>query len=147
MLSQGQETLRSRRDAVVRDHMESEIHHDFDRTIATFDHPHYELVATGQVYDGEDAVREYYANSRAAFPDQRNEIVSLRHADDAVVVEFDLLGTHQGPLLGFPPTGRSFRCRMIALFIFPADSSRIECERVYFDSGTILGQLGLTAPA
>lgn len=147
MPSQGQGTLRTRREAVVREHMESEIHHDFDRTIATFDHPHYELIATGQVFDGEAAVREYYANSRAAFPDQRNEIVSLRHADDAVVVEFDLLGTHEGPLLGFAPTGRSFRCRMIALFVFPDGSDRITCERVYFDSGTILGQLGLTAPA
>jgi steroid delta-isomerase-like uncharacterized protein len=133
--------LRAERDAVIREHMESENQLDFDVTIATFDHPRYELVGTGQVFDGEEEVRNYYAASRAAFPDQRNEIHSLRHADDAVVVEFDLLGTHLGNFAGFDPTGRTFRCRMVAIFEF--DGDRILCERIYFDSGTILRQLGL----
>ena len=85
-------------------------------------------------------------HERVAFPDQRNEVHALHHADDAVIVEFDLLGTHQGPLRGVPPTGREFRCRMVALFLFEGD--RIVCERVYFDSMTILGQLGIIpAPA
>ena len=127
--------------AVVREHMESENRLDFDATIATFDHPHYELIATGQVFDGEEEVRGYYASSRAAFPDQRNEIHSVRRADDAVIVEFDLLGTHLGPFAGHEPTGREFRCRMIAIFEF--DGDRIVCERIYFDPGTILRQLGL----
>ena len=93
------------------------------------------------MYDGEEAVRGYYAASRAAFPDQRNEIRAMHHADDAVVVEFDLLGTHRGPLRGIAPTGRAFTCRMVALFLFAGD--RIVCERVYFDSATILAQLGI----
>ena len=129
------------RDAVVREHMASENRLDFDATIATFEHPRYELIATGQVFDGEAEVREYYATSRAAFPDQRNEIHSLRHAEDSAVVEFDLLGTHLGDFAGFPPTGKEFRCRMAAIFEFHGD--RIISERVYFDSGTILRQLGL----
>jgi steroid delta-isomerase-like uncharacterized protein len=133
--------LRATRDAVIREHMESENRLDFDATIATFDHPRYELVGTGQVFDGEEQVREYYATSRAAFPDQRNEIRTFRHADDAVVVEFDLLGTHLGNFVGFDPTGRSFRCRMVAIFEFAGD--RIVCERIYFDAGTVLRQLGL----
>ncbi len=134
--------LRAARDAVIREHMESENRLEFDVTIATFDHPRYELVGTGQVFDGEEQVRKYYAASRAAFPDQRNEIHTLRHAEDAVVVEFDLLGTHLGNFAGFDPTGRTFRCRMAAIFEF--DGDRIVCERIYFDSGTILRQLGLT---
>ncbi len=125
----------------MREHMASENVHDFDTTIDTFEHPRYELIATGEVYDGEAEVRGYYAESRAAFPDQRNEIVHLHHADDAVVVEFDLLGTHLGPLRALPPTGRSFRCRMTALFVF--DGDRLVNERVYFDQATILRQLGL----
>ena len=98
--------LRAHREAIVREHMESENVHDFDTTIGTFGHPRYELVATGDVYDGEEAVRAYFAESRRAFPDQRNELVALHHADDAVIVEFDLLGTHLGPLRALPPTGR-----------------------------------------
>jgi steroid delta-isomerase-like uncharacterized protein len=133
--------LRARREAVVREHMESENRQDFEATLATFAHPRYELIATGQVFDGEDEVRRYYAASRAAFPDQRNAVHALHHADDAVIVEFDLMGTHRGPFLGVAPTGRAFACRMVALFLFAGD--RIVCERVYFDAATILRQLGL----
>lgn len=133
--------LRERREALVREHMESENRHDFDATLATFEHPRYELIATGDVYDGEQEVLRYFAESRTAFPDQRNELIALHHADDAVIVEFDLLGTHLGPLRTLPPTGRSFRCRMTSFFIF--DGERIVCERVYFDQATILRQLGV----
>ena len=135
------EALRATREAVVREHMDSENRQDFEATMATFSHPRYELIATGEVHDGEDAVRAYYASSRATFGDQRNEVIAIHHADDGVIVEFDLLGTHTGALAGFPATGREFRCRMIAFFAF--DGDRINCERVYFDSGTILRQLGL----
>jgi steroid delta-isomerase-like uncharacterized protein len=134
-------SLRARREAVVREHMESENRHAFDVTLATFARPHYELIATGDVFDGADEVSRYYQTSRAAFPDQRNEVHAIHQADDAVVVEFDLLGTHRGPLRGIPPTGRSFRCRMVALFFF--DGDRIVNERVYWDAATILRQLGL----
>jgi steroid delta-isomerase-like uncharacterized protein len=133
---------RERRDAVIREHMDSENRLDFDATLATFSHPRYELVATGQVFDGPDEVMGYYRASRSAFPDQRNEIHALRHADDAVIVEFDLLGTHLGEFLGVAPTGKEFRTRMAAIFEFEDD--RITCERIYFDAGTILRQLGIT---
>src|SRR5207244_10659708 len=66
-------TLRARREAVVREHMESEHRHEFDVTLRPFAHPRYELIATGEVYDGEEAVRSYYAASPAAFPDQPHE--------------------------------------------------------------------------
>jgi steroid delta-isomerase-like uncharacterized protein len=137
--------LRDRREEVVRTHMESENRHEFAVTLGTFAHPRYELIGTGQIFDGEEAVRQYYATSRAAFPDQRNEVLELRHADDAVVVEFDLLGTHRGPFLGASPTGREFRCRMAALFLFEDAGDLIVCERVYFDAATILRQLGVAA--
>ena len=135
--------LRARREAVVRLHMEAENVHDYDAVIGTFAHPRYELMATGQVFDGEEEVRRYFTLSRTPFPDQRNELVSMRSTDDAVIVELDLLGTHEGPLRGFEPTGQTFRSRMAALFLFDDGGDGIVCERVYFDSGDILRQLGL----
>ncbi|MGH7804954.1 MAG: ester cyclase [Candidatus Binatia bacterium] len=132
-------SLREDREAVVRRHMEAENVHDYDAVIETFAHPRYELVATDRVHDGEVAVREYFRESRSAFPDQRNELIALHHLDDGVLVEFWLLGTHEGPLMGFEPTGKEFRCRMAALFLF--DGAKIVCERVYFDTATILRQL------
>src|SRR5262245_27794001 len=123
--------------------MEAENRHDFDAVLATFDHPRYELVATGDVYDGPAEVARYYDETRRAFPDQRNRVERVHHADDAVIVEFDLMGTHEGPLRGVPPTGRAFSCRMTAVFVFAEGRDRMICERVYFDSATILRQLGL----
>lgn len=132
-------SLRARREEIVRRHMESENTHELEVTLGTFSHPRYELVATGEVYDGEAAVREYFRETRAAFPDQRNELIALRHADDGVIVEFWLLGTHLGPLMGIPATGKAFRARMTAFFIFEGEG--IVCERVYFDTRTVLRQL------
>ena len=133
------DSLRQHREALVRRHMEAENVHDFDTVIETFGHPRYELIATDRVHDGEAEVREYFRQTRSAFPDQRNELISLRHADDAVIVEFWLLGTHEGRLGALEPTGRAFRVRMTAFFIF--DGPDLVCERVYFDSGSILAQL------
>jgi steroid delta-isomerase-like uncharacterized protein len=134
--------LRAAREEIVREHMESENRHDYDATIATFGHPRYEIVPTGQVYDGEEQVREYFRVTRTAFPDQRNELIALHHADDGVIVEFDLKGTHTGPLGDMEPTGREFTCRMAAFFLF--EGERLVCERVYFDAATIAAQLGVT---
>jgi steroid delta-isomerase-like uncharacterized protein len=133
--------LRNKREATVREHMESENRHDFDTTMETFYHPRYELIPTGDVHDGKGAVARYFEETRSAFPDQRNELIALHHADDAVIAEFILKGTHKGSFRGLPPTGRSFECRMVALFLF--DEDRLVCERVYFDSATILRQLGI----
>ncbi len=141
MATTAADELRERRLEVVRRHMQSENELDFATTLATFDHPRYELVATGQVYDGPEEVAGYYRSSREAFPDQRNDSVVLTYGEDTVVAEFDLLGTHLGPLGGLAPTGRPFRCRMCALFAFPPGGDRIVGERVYFDQGSILRQL------
>ncbi|MFL5827686.1 MAG: ester cyclase [Thermoleophilaceae bacterium] len=132
-------TLRETRDRIVREHMESENRHEFDVTLATFDHPRYEIIPTGDVYDGPEEVAGYFTESRTAFPDQRNELIALHHADDAVIAEFWLKGTHLGPLRGFAPTGRDFTCRCLAIFVF--EDERLVCERAYFDSATILAQL------
>jgi steroid delta-isomerase-like uncharacterized protein len=134
-------TLRETRERIVREHMESENRHEFDVTMATFHHPRYEIVPTGDVFDGEDEVAAYFAETRAAFPDQRNRLIAMHHADDAVLTEFELLGTHLGSFRGLPATGRAFECRCLAVFFFEDD--RLVCERVYFDSATILRALGI----
>jgi steroid delta-isomerase-like uncharacterized protein len=133
------EAVRAARERTVREHMEAENALDFDRALATFGHPRYELIATDTVHDGPDDVMRYFRESRATFPDQRNELISLRHADDAVIVEFWLLGTHKGRLGSLESAGKAFRCRMTAFFIF--EDTSLVCERVYFDSATILRQI------
>ena len=128
---------RARRERVVIEHMESENVQEWDRTIATFSHPRYELIASGAVHEGHDDVMAYYLKGRGVFPDQRNELIAMHHTDNAVITEFWLRGTHLG---GRNPNGRAFECRMCAIFEFD-DDDLIVCERVYFDQATISRQL------
>jgi steroid delta-isomerase-like uncharacterized protein len=141
------QTLAERRLETVKRHMALEITHQWDDVIATFDHPRYEMYGAGQVFDGEEAVRAYFAASRTPFPDQGNEIIAIATADDTVLVEFWLTGTHLGPLrVGertIPATGRSFKVRMAATFEFKPGSDRIVCERPYFDQSMVLRAIGL----
>ena len=134
--------LRARREAVIIEHMESENTHDYDVTMGTFSHPRYEIVPTGDVYEGQDAVERYFSETRTAFPDQRNRLIAMHHAEQSIVVEFDLMGTHLGAFRGLPANGREFTCRCVAIFEFD-DADGIVCERPYFDSATILRQLGI----
>ncbi len=143
------EKLRQARLQTVRDHMALECVQDWDGVINTFEHPRYEMYGNGQVHDGEEEVRRYFDSSRRAFPDQKNEIISLA-ADDAantVLVEFYLLGTHLGELKvrgkAYSPTGRRFKVRMAASFEFGPGSSKIICERPFSSPDLKLQQLGL----
>lgn len=139
------EELRQRRLAVIREHMDTEVTHDFDQTLDTFKsesegRPHYEIMATGQVFDGDDEVMGYYRTTRAAFPDQRHDNARFHVADDTIIVEFDLLGTNLGEFYGLPPTGKEFRVPIIAVFFF--EGERIVNERIYFDSASLVRQIG-----
>jgi len=113
-------TLRDRREAVVRTHMESENRHEFDVTLGTFAHPRYELIATGEVYDGVEEVMRYYAASRAAFPDQRNEVRAVRHADDA--------GRRRVRLVGYAHRRVAWRAADRARFPLP-DARAVSCSK------------------
>ena len=140
--------LAAARIKTVRDHMALEVTHDWDGVIATFAYPRYEMYGGGQVFDGEAAVRSYFAALRTPFPDQGNEVIAIAHADNTVLVEFWLTGTHTGPLkLGnrtIEPTGKSFRVRIAASFEFEPGTDKIVCERPYFDQGAVLRALGIT---
>jgi hypothetical protein len=72
-------SLRKRRERQVLEHMDSENRQEFDDTLETFEHPRYEIIPTGDVYDGAQEVAEYYRSTRTTFPDQRNENVVLYH--------------------------------------------------------------------
>ena len=136
------EDLKRRRLARLEEHFASEVDQEFDRTVATFSGaPRYEIMPTGQIHEGEEAVVNYHRAQRTAFPDQRHEKVSFHFADDDTVIsEFDLLGTNLGEFMGGPPTGKSFRVPTIAVFTFEDD--KIVCERVYLDTISLLSQIG-----
>jgi predicted ester cyclase len=139
--------LQRKRMQIARQHMRMEIEHDWDGVLATFEHPHYDINDGAAVFDGEEAVRRYFAASRTPFPDQGNEVIAMAADGDKVLVEFWLTGTHLGPLRRggrmIEPTGRKFRVRMMASFEFKPGSDKIVCERPYIDPGAIDRALGI----
>ena len=136
--------LRERRLALLDEHFTSEVDQQFERTLATFaGTPRYEIVPTGAVYEGDEAVLAYHRAQRTAFPDQRHDGVRFHVADDdTIVAEFDLLGTNLGEFMGGAPTGKAFRVPTIAVFEFAPDDHRLVNERVYLDVATLLSQVG-----
>ncbi|NYT76036.1 nuclear transport factor 2 family protein [Alcaligenaceae bacterium] len=141
--------LQAARIQTVKDHMALECTHEWDKVIDTFEHPRYEMHATGAVFDGAKEVLGYFHSSRDAFPDLKNEIIAIGAADDTdvVLVEFWLEGTHQGVFSVngkiYEPTGRKFRVRMAASFEFAQGSNKIICERPYSCQDAKLRALGL----
>jgi steroid delta-isomerase-like uncharacterized protein len=90
---------------------------------------------------GRDAVRERAVRLFAAFPDLRLERVDLvidgsRHADRWV-----LSGTHEGELLGLPPTGRKVRVDGATFTVMNDDGLVVE-DHHYVDLAGLLTQLG-----
>src|SRR3990167_1563840 len=104
--------LQKKRQKIVKSHMDTELHKDAEATVATFDHPRYEVIPTGEVYDGKKAVRGFLKESMVAFPDFSFEEHCLHHTQDAVVVEITFHGTHNGPWRGLPATGKKISYRM-----------------------------------
>jgi steroid delta-isomerase-like uncharacterized protein len=135
------EALRSKREELVRDHVDAENAGDYEAALATFAHPRYEYVASDEVFDGPDEVMAHWEEQRRAFPDQLVEIIELHASDDTVLMEAIARGTHSGSYRGLPPTGRRFELPFLAIFVFEEDE--LIGERVYFDANTLMTQLGV----
>jgi limonene-1,2-epoxide hydrolase len=133
--------LRRARQAVLDVHSAAESAHDLDAVIATFAHPRYEIVPTGEVHDGEEAVRAYHAANFAGMSDFAVEPFRTYHADDAVLEEAWVTGTHDGTYNGLPPTHRRLRVQVLGIYVFEED--RLVCERVYYDLLSVLVGLGV----
>ena len=69
------------------EHMEAENAHDFERCIAMFAHPRYEIIATGEVWDGHSGVNALLQENKKGFPDFRFHPESFHHSAEAVIVE------------------------------------------------------------
>lgn len=132
----------------------SSIHHEmFDRVHRRDFVGLRELYHRDYRYEGSDgtaggidvgvAVAETYT---AAFPDLtfdiRHEMTCGEHTS---VIEFRASGTHTGPLEGIAPTGR--RVEVDVCNVIEVRDGKIALEREYFDSLSMLRQLGVTGDA
>jgi steroid delta-isomerase-like uncharacterized protein len=102
-------------------------------------------VGPGDVFRGKDGARKYNENWANGFPDGRVTIDRVHADGDTVVVEFTGRGTHTGTLAtsmgDIPATGRSMTLKLCDVIEFR--DGLIVRQRSYFDTGSMMAQLGL----
>jgi steroid delta-isomerase-like uncharacterized protein len=90
-------------------------------------------------------MREFMRVFYDAFPDLRIEIRDVFGEGKFVAAEYDLLGTMRGEFLGQRPTGKAFRIKVVS--IYEHNGTLFTRETVYYDSPSLLAQIGIEAPS
>jgi steroid delta-isomerase-like uncharacterized protein len=131
---------------IVRELFESINTRDAERGAAVIA-PNCELIDVpfGEVYHGVDGWRRYHELWTTSFPDGRIEITTLVADDRRVAVEYTGQGTHTGPFRTptgeVPPTGRRLQLQLSDFL--EIESGKVVRSRSYFDSASMMRQLGL----
>ncbi len=102
-------------------------------------------MAAGQTLHGPEGCRQWLATFRTALPDARVELTNVLVDGDRVATEHVGRGTHRGPFVTpagpIPPTGRPVELRIAEMYQVRA--GKIRYLRAYYDSATLMRQLGL----
>jgi steroid delta-isomerase-like uncharacterized protein len=102
-------------------------------------------VPTRQVFHGPAGMRQFLEGWATAFPDSQVETTLLIAGDQGAAIEFVGRGTHTGPLAGpagdIPPTGRTVDVPFAQ--VLELRDGKIVRLRLYFDTATLLQQLGV----
>lgn len=116
--------------------------HDAAATAALFD-PAAVLhdVAVARPVVGRAQIAAVYGRHLVAIPDTLVRVERLVAEADSVVAEWTLSGTHRGPLLGIPATGKPVTIVGVSLLRF-RDGSPVADTRVW-DLAGVLRQIGL----
>jgi steroid delta-isomerase-like uncharacterized protein len=129
--------------ATVEEHVRLENQHDLEGLLRTFgDVAQYDDEPWGEHHEGRSGVRLFYEQLMKGLPDL--EIVILRRhvADEAILLEVMIRGTHLGAWRGLPATGRRVEFPLCGVYTFDEDN-RLAGEKIYYDRGTVLRQLGV----
>ena len=81
----------------------------------------------------------------SAFPDNRHEVEDVFAAGEQVMARVRLTGTHEGPFMGIPPTGK--RIEIGEIHVYRLRSGRAVEHRVGRDDLGAMRQLGVIADA
>jgi steroid delta-isomerase-like uncharacterized protein len=87
-----------------------------------------------------EGVRQLFTMFLAAFPDMRFGVTHMVQEDDLVMAHGIFEGTHEGPLMDMPATGKRVSVPFADVVRF-RDGLGVEHWGV-FDSGTMMQQLG-----
>jgi len=130
--------------SIMHQYMEAVSRRDFAKVRQLF-HPQYSYTGgDGQRKEGAEAGIAVAETYTGAFPDLKFEVKRM-HAvgDDVLVTEFVVRATHQGELMGIPPTGRKVEIHICN--VIEVRDGKIYAEREYFDTAHLMQQLGVAA--
>ena len=100
---------------------------------------------TGATFTGRAAIQAWFEDLFTAFPDITPELVKRHQDGNTLIDEVIFKGTHQGPFIGIPGTGKPVEVPASVIYEF-ADGAIIR-ESAYWDVATMLIQMGvLPAP-
>lgn len=88
-----------------------------------------------------DGVLEFFRMYRTAFPDLRMDPEEVLVSGDKTVTRARATGTHQGELMGMPPTGKSVDVKLIDIMQFN-DAGMIREHWGLVDMFSMMQQLG-----
>lgn len=89
---------------------------------------------------GRAGFKETLALLRAAFPDLRETIEGLVAEEDRVAVRATRRGTHRGPFMGLPATGKAVT--VSTMYILRVANGQVREAWLTWDMLGLLGQLG-----
>ncbi len=98
-------------------------------------------VAVARAAVGQQQIAAIYARHFAAFPDSHVRVDRMVAESDTVVVEWTLAGTHRGPLMGIPATGKSIRFTGVSLIRYRGNLAVADTR--LWDLAGLLRQIGL----
>ncbi len=101
----------------------------------------YEIVPTGQRWEGHAGARAFYTTFLGAFPDVVFNLTDLVIGPQGVIEVAQMEGTHRGTWAGVAATGRRVRLRIIIHFPWDAARERFAGEKIYFDRAELAEQL------
>ena len=89
---------------------------------------------------------EFFRMQLAAFPDLHLHPEDILSSGDKVVARGRITGTHQGEMMGIPPTGKSIDVQLIDIIRFGGDGRALEHWGLA-DMMTMMQQLGVVPGA
>jgi predicted ester cyclase len=97
----------------------------------------YEVMPTGQRWEGHAGARRFYTELLGAFPDVHFDLRDIVIGPQGVIEVATLTGTHEGPWAGIAPTGRRVTLTVIIHFPWDRATRLFAGERVYFDRAAL----------
>lgn len=94
----------------------------------------YEIMPTGQRWEGHAGALAFYTSFLGAFPDVKFDLQDIVIGPQGVIEVTRMTGTHRGPWAGLPPSGREISTPIVIHFPWQLAVARFGGERIYYDS-------------